>query len=139
MGQRSIAISAEHVIIGSRSGVQHIACRWRHETNNAYLDVVGHILIFCMAVNVHWIRAIPNSWERKRLACADAGTPPSPNSPPQWGEDRWGALNDYVWPDNNAQEIVRIQEKQGIQEEKSIWHELLSMDLVVLVARVSKQ
>jgi hypothetical protein len=46
-------------------------------------------------VIVHGVRAIPDAWERKRLACpAGCGNPP-PNPSPRWGEDRWGALNDY--------------------------------------------
>jgi hypothetical protein len=47
-------------------------------------------------VIVHGVWATPDSWVRKRLACPTGGTqPPPPNPSPRWGEDRWGALNDY--------------------------------------------
>ena len=37
-------------------------------------------------VSIHGAWAIPDSWERKRLACPDAGAVPSPNlSPPPGG------------------------------------------------------
>jgi hypothetical protein len=46
-------------------------------------------------VSVHGVRAIPDPWERKRLACPAAGVPPLPIPPPTGG-GQVGGLNDYV-------------------------------------------
>jgi hypothetical protein len=46
-------------------------------------------------VSVHGVWAIPDAWERKRLACSDAGAPPS-QSLPLAGGGQVGALNDYT-------------------------------------------
>jgi hypothetical protein len=42
------------------------------------------------------IRAISDSWVRKRLACPDADAPPSQSLPPLGG-GQVGGLNGYIW------------------------------------------
>lgn len=42
-------------------------------------------------ISVYGVWTIPDPWERKHLACSDAGMPPLPNPSPHRGPDRWGA------------------------------------------------
>jgi hypothetical protein len=75
----------------------------------AMLMVPMTLLIFHLVgiyVSVHWVRAIPNAWERKRLACPDADAPPI-SIPPPAGGMTGGRLNDYPFFDKNEKKVLQ--------------------------------